>query len=246
MPTPRGHGCARTSGSPLGGASRWRWPSPPSPEQLQGRAHPGARAPRSPEDAVRGGPSCCWASELKQRRPPPRSPPSVRGAALDSAMRFRALAGTGLAHEEQRRYGPPRSSRGVRPEPGQAATRGLGEGAARRRPRRPVPTPPAEKATPAAPEKAAPRGAGRHSDQPRASWPRCSPCWAHRARRDHPHLPLPTWARWPRPSRARQAAGTAAGALPPTCGHARAAAGPAGGAPGRRRWLRCPAALPGL
>jgi tetratricopeptide (TPR) repeat protein len=48
-------------------------------------------------------------SELKQRRHAAAISAfksAAEAPALDPAMRFRALAGTGLAHEEQRQYGP--------------------------------------------------------------------------------------------------------------------------------------------
>jgi hypothetical protein len=48
-------------------------------------------------------------SELKQRRHAAAITAyqsAVEAPTLASAMRFRALAGTGLAHEEQRQYGP--------------------------------------------------------------------------------------------------------------------------------------------
>ena len=67
-------------------------------------------AARSPEDAVRGEAFVLLGeSELKQRRHAAAITAfksAVEAPALDSAMRFRALAGTGLAHEEQRQYGP--------------------------------------------------------------------------------------------------------------------------------------------
>jgi hypothetical protein len=47
-------------------------------------------------------------SELKQRRPTAAIAAfksAAEAPALDPAMRYRALAGTGLAHEEQRQYG---------------------------------------------------------------------------------------------------------------------------------------------
>jgi TolA-binding protein len=67
-------------------------------------------ASRSPEDAVRGEAFVLLGeSELKQRRPAAAITAfksAAEAPAIDSAMRFRALAGTGLAHEEQRQYGP--------------------------------------------------------------------------------------------------------------------------------------------
>jgi tetratricopeptide (TPR) repeat protein len=67
-------------------------------------------AARSSEDAVRGEAFVLLGeSELKQRRHAAAITAfksAVEAPALDSAMRFRALAGTGLAHEEQRQYGP--------------------------------------------------------------------------------------------------------------------------------------------
>src|SRR5258707_657164 len=66
-------------------------------------------AARSSEDAVRGEAFVLLGeSELKQRRHAAAITAfksAVEAPALDSAMRFRALAGTGLAHEEQRQYG---------------------------------------------------------------------------------------------------------------------------------------------
>jgi len=67
-------------------------------------------AARSPEDAVRGEAFVLLGeSELKQHRHAAaitafRS--AAEAPAIDPAMRFRALAGTGLAHEEQRQFGP--------------------------------------------------------------------------------------------------------------------------------------------
>jgi TolA-binding protein len=67
-------------------------------------------ASRSPEDAVRGEAFVLLGeSELKQRRHAAAISAfksAAEAPALDPAMRFRALAGTGLAHEEQRQYGP--------------------------------------------------------------------------------------------------------------------------------------------
>jgi TolA-binding protein len=66
-------------------------------------------ASRSPEDAVRGEAFVLLGeSELKQRRPTAAIAAfksAAEAPALDPAMRYRALAGTGLAHEEQRQYG---------------------------------------------------------------------------------------------------------------------------------------------
>jgi tetratricopeptide (TPR) repeat protein len=65
-------------------------------------------ASRSPEDAVRGEAFVLLGeSELKQRRHAAaisafKSATEAQG--LEPAMRYRALAGTGLAHEEQRQY----------------------------------------------------------------------------------------------------------------------------------------------
>jgi TolA-binding protein len=65
-------------------------------------------ASRSPEDAVRGEAFVLLGeSELKQRRPAAAISAFKSAAdapALDAGMRYRALAGTGLAHEEQRQY----------------------------------------------------------------------------------------------------------------------------------------------
>ncbi len=97
-------------------------------------------ASRSPEDAVRGEAFVLLGeSELKQRRHAAAITAfksAAEAPALEPAMRFRALAGTGLAHEEQKQYGRGREAlRGGRDqEPGQDA-RVLGEGAARRRQR---------------------------------------------------------------------------------------------------------------
>lgn len=67
-------------------------------------------ASRSPEDAVRGEAFVLLGeSELKQRRHAAAITAfksAAEAPALEPAMRFRALAGTGLAHEEQRQYGP--------------------------------------------------------------------------------------------------------------------------------------------
>jgi TolA-binding protein len=65
-------------------------------------------ASRSPEDTVRGEAFVLLGeSELKQRRHA-AAIAAFRSAAdapaIDSAMRYRALAGTGLAHEEQRQW----------------------------------------------------------------------------------------------------------------------------------------------
>jgi TolA-binding protein len=65
-------------------------------------------ASRSPEDAVRGEAFVLLGeSELKQRRHD-AAIAAFKSAAeapgIEAAMRFRALAGTGLAHEEQREY----------------------------------------------------------------------------------------------------------------------------------------------
>jgi tetratricopeptide (TPR) repeat protein len=66
-------------------------------------------ASRSPEDAVRGEAFVLLGeSELKQRRPAAAITAFKSAAAapaLDPTLRYRALAGTGLAHEEQRQYG---------------------------------------------------------------------------------------------------------------------------------------------
>jgi TolA-binding protein len=65
-------------------------------------------ASRSPEDAVRGEAFVLLGeSELKQRRHAAAISAfksAAEAPALDSGMRYRALAGTGLAHEEQRQY----------------------------------------------------------------------------------------------------------------------------------------------
>jgi TolA-binding protein len=65
-------------------------------------------ASRSPEDAVRGEAFVLLGeSELKQRRHAAAISAFKSAAdapALDPAMRYRALAGTGLAHEEQRQW----------------------------------------------------------------------------------------------------------------------------------------------
>jgi TolA-binding protein len=65
-------------------------------------------ASRSPEDAVRGEAFVLLGeSELKQRRHTTAISAFKSAAetpALDAGMRYRALAGTGLAHEEQRQY----------------------------------------------------------------------------------------------------------------------------------------------
>lgn len=66
-------------------------------------------ASRSPEEAVRGEAFVLLGeSELKQHRHAAAITAfksAAEAPALDPAMRFRALAGTGLAHEEQRQYG---------------------------------------------------------------------------------------------------------------------------------------------
>ncbi|MEX2223024.1 MAG: tetratricopeptide repeat protein [Candidatus Rokuibacteriota bacterium] len=66
-------------------------------------------AARSPEDAVRAEAFVLLGeSELKQRRHAAAITAfksAAEAPALDAGMRFRALAGTGLAHEEQRQYG---------------------------------------------------------------------------------------------------------------------------------------------
>lgn len=65
-------------------------------------------ASRTPEDAVRGEAFVLLGeSELKQNRHAAAISAfksATEGPALDPGMRYRALAGTGLAHEEQRRY----------------------------------------------------------------------------------------------------------------------------------------------
>jgi tetratricopeptide (TPR) repeat protein len=124
-------------------------------------------AARSPEDAVRGEAFVLLGeSELKQRRPA-AAITAFKSAAeapgLDPAMRFRALAGTGLAHEEQRQYGPAAKlyEEVAAKSPDKTLAAWAKERLAAVNAAARSEAPPAEKATPkkAAPEKTAPKKA---------------------------------------------------------------------------------------
>ena len=77
-------------------------------KNFKGAAALGRAAAKSPEDAVRGEALLVVGESEMKLRHPAQALPAFRAAAdtpgLDPALHFRALAGTGLAHEDQKQW----------------------------------------------------------------------------------------------------------------------------------------------